>query len=94
MNLTCLSFRSSVKWAQPMCFKSWISPLRSPSLAVCSQSTRWGSDGGWARILGTTADSVEVAIDEDQSCDSERSHTTEEVSAMAVRRPVACLRRL
>ena len=34
-------------------------------LAIASQSKRWGSDGGWARILRAASSSVDVAIDED-----------------------------
>lgn len=52
-------------------------------LAVASQSTRWGGDGGWARVVGVSASTVDVVIDEDVTCNSERKHTQEEVSVVA-----------
>ena len=51
--------------------------------AVVSMSKRWGGDGGWARLLRVGASFVDVAIDEDVNCDSERMHTNEEVSVVA-----------
>ena len=56
-------------------------------LAVASQSKRWGSDGGWARLLAVTPSSVDAVIDEDVACDTERGHTSEEVSVLAVSGP-------
>eukprot|EP00438_Fugacium_kawagutii_P024984 Skav225726 [mRNA] locus=scaffold611:56057:56485:+ [translate_table: standard] len=79
-------------------------------LALASQSTHWGSDGGWARIRGqthccwirriccwiipvvgtspgVTSSSVQVSIDEDINCDSERKHTSEQVSVCAFSGP-------
>eukprot|EP00913_Durusdinium_trenchii_P009586 g9006.t1 len=53
------------------------------ALALVSQSTRRGGkgdDGGWARVLEATRQYVSVAIDEDQTCDKERNHGSEEVS--------------
>ena len=55
----------------------------SSPLAVASQMTRWGGDGGWARITETSANAVTLAIDEDVNCDTERSHTTEQVGIVA-----------
>lgn len=52
-------------------------------LVVASQSKRWGGDGGWVRVLEATSSSVDVAIDEDRNCDTERKHTKEEVSVVA-----------
>lgn len=55
-------------------------------LVVASQSTRRPSrtdDGGWARVMGSSPSTVDVAIDEDKSCDKERGHGTEQVSVVA-----------
>jgi len=56
-------------------------------LAVASQCTHYGGDGGWARLRGVSSSSVKVAIDEDMTCDTERSHTKEIVSVCAFSGP-------
>lgn len=56
-------------------------------LAVASQCTHTGSDGGWARVRGVSSSAVKVAIDEDVNCDAERSHTREIVSVCAFSGP-------
>lgn len=56
-------------------------------LAVASQSTRYSSDGGWARLRGGSSSSVKVAIDEDTTCDKERRHSREIVSVCAFSGP-------
>ena len=61
-------------------------PVTTP-LALASQNTRRGGDGGWARIRGVGSDYVKVSVDEDQSCDSERSHTSEIMSVCAFAGP-------
>lgn len=53
-------------------------------LAVVSQNSRDGGDGGWARRCSINNTSYGVAIDEDIAGDSERAHTTEDVSVLAV----------
>jgi len=56
-------------------------------LAVASQCTHYGGDGGWARLRGVSSSAVKVAIDEDVNCDTERSHTSEIVSVCAFSGP-------
>jgi len=56
--------------------------LFTPEVAIASQSAMDGGNGGWAILYGDNPLSVDVlslAIDEDQSGDSERAHTTEQV---------------
>ncbi|CAK8998162.1 Hypothetical protein (Fragment) [Durusdinium trenchii] len=60
--------------------------LSASPLVVVSQSTRRPSktdDGGWARAIASSRRTVDVAIDEDTSCDRERKHGTEQVSVAA-----------
>ena len=60
------------------------SPLNStPAFAIASQSAMDGNNGGWAYLRGAsalTANSITLAVDEDQIRDSERAHTTEQVA--------------
>ena len=51
-------------------------------MAVLTQAAMDGNNGGWAMLYGASpvsANSVSLAVDEDQVRDSERNHTTEEV---------------
>ena len=53
------------------------------STAIVAQSGMDGGNGGWAVLYGqnpVTPSNLNLAIDEDQLKDSERSHTTEQVS--------------
>ena len=47
-----------------------------------------GSDGGWAVLNGGSASStggqIQVGVDEDTILDSERNHTTEQLSFFTV----------
>ncbi len=55
----------------------------TPVFAIATQAAMDGGNGGWAHLLGTnplSATSITLAVDEDQIRDSERSHTTEQVS--------------
>ena len=59
------------------------SGLSSASVAVVSSAGMDGGDGGWPVLYGqnpVTASNLNLAIDEDQLKDTERSHTTEQVS--------------
>ena len=52
----------------------------APVVAVVSQAAMDGIDGSWAVLTSNpTTTSVGIAVDEDQTSDSERFHTTEEV---------------
>jgi hypothetical protein len=56
--------------------------LSAPKVAIASLTAMDGGNGGWAILYGAnpvTADMLNLAIDEDQSGDSERAHTTEQV---------------
>ncbi|HEY5578342.1 MAG TPA: hypothetical protein VIL12_01495, partial [Acidimicrobiia bacterium] len=53
------------------------------TVAVASQTGMDGTEGGWGILYGSnpvSATSLRLAIDEDRSADSERSHTTEQVA--------------
>ena len=59
-----------------------LSGLSSASVAVVSSAGMDGGDGGWPVLYGqnpVTASNLNLAIDEDQLKDTERSHTTEQV---------------
>lgn len=51
-------------------------------VAVASKIKRDGSDGGWVRRCSFASNSIGLTIDEDIARDSERSHTTEDVSVL------------
>mmetsp|Transcript_5577 Transcript_5577/g.9269 ORF Transcript_5577/g.9269 Transcript_5577/m.9269 type:complete len:932 (+) Transcript_5577:64-2859(+) len=55
----------------------------SAPLVIGSQSSRNGADGGWLRLQSVSATGANLLIDEDTACDSERWHTTEQVSLIA-----------
>jgi len=54
---------------------------QSYSLGVAQQVAMDGGNGGWAVLFGTTpiSSTINLAIEEDQCADSERSHTAEQV---------------
>jgi len=56
-------------------------------LILASQSSRFGGDGGWVRLdMGNqppNATHAAFVVDEDQTCNVERQHTTERVSVVA-----------
>ena len=60
----------------PMAFAS--SPL-----VVGSQVSRNGNNGGWLRLSATSASAVNLFIDEDKYCDTERIHIGEAASLIA-----------
>ena len=58
----------------------------APQVVLVGQHAMDGNNGGWSVIYGTPGASttqVDVAIDEDQISDSERSHTNEQVAVVA-----------
>jgi hypothetical protein len=60
--------------------------LEKPNHAVLSTSGLNGSDGGWPVLFGDQLfrdNTMFLAFDEDQTVDSERYHTTEEISYLA-----------
>ncbi|CAE7933577.1 unnamed protein product [Symbiodinium necroappetens] len=77
------SSRSVRGWDNGPATVSFGADMGGSPLVVASQSKRFGGDGGWVRVMGTSSTSVEVVIDEDQNCDNERRHTNEEVSILA-----------
>lgn len=59
----------------------------APTIAVVTTAGLDGSDGGWAYLYGAdplSTTQVNLAMDEDQIRDSDRSHTTEQVAVVAV----------
>ena len=58
----------------------------TPPVAVASQVTRDGGDGGWLRRCAQSNSSVGLTFDEDRYRDFERNHTTEQVSVLAFSR--------
>jgi hypothetical protein len=64
-------------------FSYSLSGLSSASAAIISSAAMDGGNGGWPVLYGATpvtADTLNLAIDEDQINDSERSHITEQVA--------------
>jgi len=58
------------------------SGLASPDVVVATQAAMDGGNGGWAILYGASplsTTSINLAVDEDQANDSERSHTSEQV---------------
>ncbi len=62
------------------CYNNSFSNTYSSPLAVATQSTRFGSNGGWVRRCALSGSSIGLTVDEDQANDSERAHITEEAS--------------
>lgn len=62
------------------CFNNNYSETYASPYAIATQSTRDGNNGGWVRRCNLETSRIGLSIDEDQSNDSERTHTTEEVS--------------
>ena len=57
--------------------------LSAPEVAIASVAAMDGANGGWAILYGAnpvTSGKLNLAIDEDQSADSERAHTSEQVA--------------
>ena len=60
-----------------------LSGFTKPSAAIVSAAAMDGGNGGWPVLFGTnplTSSQLTLAFDEDQSKDTERSHTTEQVA--------------
>lgn len=53
-------------------------------LVAASKITRNGQDGGWLRSCGINKNRIGLRVDEDRSLDSERNHTEEEASIIAM----------
>ncbi|MEM7366245.1 MAG: DUF6701 domain-containing protein, partial [Pseudomonadota bacterium] len=56
-------------------------------IAVASQNTRDGGDGGWLRRCSVSASEIQVRIQEDVATDTDVSHTTERAGALAFSNP-------
>lgn len=57
----------------------------APEVTIVSQNGVDGTDGSWAVLTSTaTSSAFGLALDEDQLRDTERSHTTEQVSYLAI----------
>jgi hypothetical protein len=59
----------------------------SKPIAIATKNRRDGPDGGWLRRRDIADDSMALVVDEDQSTDSERSHTTEVVGILLFSEP-------
>jgi hypothetical protein len=67
------------------------SSLLNAQTAVISQNGMDGANGGWAILYGNNAltnSGIALAIDEDQSKDTERSHTSEQVAYVVFGEPL------
>jgi hypothetical protein len=67
------------------------SSLLNAQTAVISQNGMDGANGGWAILYGNNAltnSGIALAIDEDQSKDTERSHTSEQVAYVVFGQPL------
>ena len=64
-----------------------ITGLSNPGTAILSASAMDGNNGGWPVLFGNnplTSSAITLAFDEDQIFDTERSHTTEQVSYLVL----------
>ncbi|CAE7760511.1 unnamed protein product [Symbiodinium pilosum] len=77
------STRSVKGWDNGPVTVSFGADMGGNPFVVASQSKRFGGDGGWVRVTSTSSTSAQVVIDEDVNCDTERKHTSEEVSVLA-----------
>jgi len=66
---------------------TWASAFTAAPLAVGSDMSRDGADGGWLRQRSLTASQIGLVIDEDQFGDTERDHADELAGILAVSRP-------
>jgi hypothetical protein len=63
---------------------------KTPAVALVVLSAMDGGNGGWAYLYGTSplsSTNIGLAIDEDQIRDSERKHTTEQVTYLVFEEP-------
>ncbi len=61
----------------------------TPPLAVASQNSRNGNNGGWLRRCSLTNTALGLTVDEDQASDSERSHISELAGILVFSQPFA-----
>ncbi|MGK7943485.1 MAG: hypothetical protein AB4058_03360 [Microcystaceae cyanobacterium] len=69
-----------------------VNNLTSPSVAVVSLAGQDGGDGGWGVLAGETPlanEQLQLVVDEDQVRDSERRHTTEQLSYLVFGNPLS-----
>ena len=69
------------------------SAMPNSKVAVVSQAAMDGGNGGWAVLYGSnpitpTGNTLNLAIDEDQTWDAERQHITEQVACIVFDPPV------
>ena len=62
---------------------TYTAPFTNVPLAVGHGSSRNGNNGGWARRCGISSSALSQNFDEDTDNDSERAHTTEDISQLA-----------
>ncbi|OAD18631.1 hypothetical protein THIOM_005765 [Candidatus Thiomargarita nelsonii] len=63
----------------------------APSVALTSMAGMDGGNGGWSYTYGATmatSTTLYLAVDEDQIQDTERNHTTEQISYIVFESPV------
>lgn len=60
------------------------SSFSSIPLAVASQNSRNGNNGGWVRRCSLSSSAVGLQIDEDMAVDTERSHIAENVGVLSI----------
>ncbi len=66
------------------CFtNNYPSSFTTVPLAVASQNTRAGNNGGWVRRCSETAAALGLTVDEDVDSDTERNHTNESAGIIA-----------
>jgi hypothetical protein len=67
------------------CFStSWLSSFGTTPLAVASQNTRNGSNGGWLRRCAVDSNGIGLLVDEDRFIDNERGHINEDVGILSL----------
>jgi len=67
------------------CFQnSFKNKYTQTPLVAASKISRNGGDGGWLRSCGVSKTKLGLRVDEDRSMDSERNHTEEDASILAM----------
>ena len=84
ITLQALRTAANIRGYNDGCFtNNWSSAFTAPPVAVASQITRFGNNGGWLRRCSLSAFTIGLTVDEDTDSDSERSHTGEAAALIA-----------
>ena len=73
-------------WGNSCYLQSFGTPFAASPGVVGSLQTRNGGDGGWLRRCSLSTSEVGLTVEEDQSADTERNHTSETVGLLIFER--------